>query len=164
MSFSVLYRRSVTSKEEEEREIEAIQKAGFNLSFHRNSPAIKGSVVVGRYSVNPFYRELEVDLTFSGSNLIHDFSGHRYIAKGDYLFDLGWHLTPRTWDRIEDIHPNFNGPFFLKGRNSSRKDLPWGRACFAPDRGSLAKVRDYLEPLVDHEGGILFREWIPFVT
>lgn len=164
MNLSVLYQRSVNSKEGDEREIEAIQKAGFNLSFHRNSPTVKDSIVVGRYSVVPFYRELEEDLVLSGSKLIHNFAGHRYIATGDYLSDLGWDITPRTWDRIEDISPYFSGPFFLKGRTSSRKDLLWGRACFAPNRESLGKVRDYLEPLVDHEGGILIREWVPFVT
>jgi len=96
MNLSVLYQRSVNSKEGDEREIEAIQKAGFNLSFHRNSPTVKDSIVVGRYSVVPFYRELEEDLVLSGSKLIHNFAGHRYIATGDYLSDLGWDITPRV--------------------------------------------------------------------
>ena len=37
-------------------------------------------LVIGRYSVLPFYRELELDLARVGARLINSHKQHRYIA------------------------------------------------------------------------------------
>ncbi len=47
-----------------------------------------GRFVVGRYSVLPFYRELELDLEIMGSRLVNTWGQHRWISEFEYYRDL----------------------------------------------------------------------------
>ncbi len=79
-----------------------------------------GSLVIGRYSVLPFYKELEQELADYGSKLINNFSQHNYVSDlGNWVEDLDG-LTPRTWNRLEDV-PEDGGPFVVKGATNSKK-------------------------------------------
>ncbi len=75
---------------------------------------IKNKIVIGRYSVLPFYKELENDLSYFNSKLINSFREHRYIA------DL------KNWALDVDVELAFgrglaDGPVELTLRQSFRK-------------------------------------------
>lgn len=105
---------------------------------------IKNKIVIGRYSVLPFYKELENDLSYFNSKLINSFREHRYIA------DLkNWALdvdvdeplltahTPRTWLSFQDVPDNI--PLILKGETNSRKDK-WNTHMFAKNKTEAIQI------------------------
>lgn len=97
---------------------------------------LKDSLVIGRYSVLPYYQELERDLLQQGSKLINSHQEHLYIANFEYYFDLEQY-TPTSWFRLEDIRDK-QGPFILKGVTNSRKH-EWNKF-FAKDFDEAVKV------------------------
>lgn len=91
------------------------------------------ALVIGRYSVLPYYDELEMDLASKGSHLINSPTQHHYIADlGNWYRDLQ-DLTPKTWGFADDI-PLDDAPngFVLKGETNSKKFL-WDTHMFAPN-------------------------------
>jgi hypothetical protein len=54
-------------------------------------------LVIGRYSVLPFYREVEADLAVNGCKLINSFAQHCWIANFEYYRHFK-DVTPETWD------------------------------------------------------------------
>jgi hypothetical protein len=120
------------------------------------------SLVIGRYSVLPFYRELEHDIKALGGRLINSGSQHEYIADlRNWVADLG-DLTPKTWYRLEDV-PKDAGPFVLKGLTNSRKDR-WKTHMFAEDWGEMGEVFSRLmdDPLISQQG-VAVRQYVPLV-
>jgi len=120
------------------------------------------ALVVGRYSVMPFYKELCDDLAVINSKLINDYNQHLYIADiKNYEHDLRG-LTPRTYYRMEDV-PDNGGPFVLKGSTSSRKDR-WASHAFAWNKKAAIEVQSRLleDPMIS-EQGIVIRDYIPLV-
>jgi hypothetical protein len=121
-----------------------------------------GSLVIGRYSVLPFYHELEQELGDSGSKLINSFQQHSYIADlGNWVEDLG-NLTPRTWRRLEDI-PDDGGPFVVKGATNSKK-FQWKTHMFAKNKRDAVEVACRLmdDGLICDQH-IYAREYVPLV-
>ena len=81
--------------------------------------ACKGSLVVGRYSVLPYYEELDRDLRLIDS-LGAPVEEHHWISTFDYYREVK-DFTPETWDD-ENIHLcQHDGPFVVKGKRSSKK-------------------------------------------
>ena len=77
-----------------EKELKVCQEY---FPVHRfRSQVPPNSLVIGRYSVLPYYYELEMDLKANGSRLINSHHQHRHIANFDYYQDI-IHLTPKTW-------------------------------------------------------------------
>ena len=117
----------------------------FTTVEQRSDPKItKNSIVIGRYSVLPFYKELENDLGFKDARLINSYREHRYIA------DLkNWALdvddddpkltvyTPRTWLSLQDVPEGI--PLVLKGETNSRKDR-WSTHMFASNKKEAIEV------------------------
>ena len=66
-------------------------------------------LVVGRYSVLPFYSELEKDLEYFGSRLINSYRQHSWIADFDYYEEMRG-LTPKTWTDY-DFHSAPQGSY-----------------------------------------------------
>lgn len=95
------------------------------------------SLVIGRYSVLPYYNELEDELKHKQSSLINSLSQHRYIADiGNYYKDfIG--ITPETWTNLNAIPEN--GPFILKGETNSKKFL-WKTHMFAENKKDAIDV------------------------
>ena len=121
-----------------EEESAAARAAGFEVVTSR-ALVPHGRAVLGRYSVLPYYQELEADLLHQGSRLLQSFRQHRYVADlGNWVGHLEG-LTPATWNRLEDIPPSEPGPFVVKGATNSRKDR-WRTHMFAADRGALRAV------------------------
>lgn len=122
----------------------------------------KDSLVIGRYSVLPFYKELEEDLAFNGSKLINSYQQHCYVADAiNWIYDLG-DLTPKTWTRLEDLPENMS--FVLKGETNSRKH-DWEDLMFAKDKRSAINIHSKLtqDGLIGYQQ-IYIREYIPLKT
>lgn len=138
----ILYRKY--EAEYGDDEIEAMQQH-FPITSHRTD--IKsGDLVIGRYSVLPFYKEQEEDINNVGANLINTYAQHRYIADmGNWYQDLDG-ITPKSWPLSENWgyldqfipHTEF-GPFVVKGETNSRRQK-WFTHMYAHDRGKLKDV------------------------
>lgn len=119
------------------------------------------SLVIGRYSVLPYYKELEQDLLHNNSRLINNYEQHKYIANFDYYFDIE-EFTPKTYFRLEDVPEK--GSFVVKGRTNSRK-FDWNTKMFAQTRADAIKIATelYSDSLLEKQG-IIVREYIPLKT
>lgn len=120
-------------------------------------------LVIGRYSVLPFYRELEQDIRSIGSRLINTHEQHLYVADlQNWVADLGA-LTPATWNRLEDIRGT-TGPFVLKGATNSKK-FQWKTHMFARDWLDAGTVYDRLcEDGLIAQQHIYIRQYLPLTT
>lgn len=127
----ILMRASLT----EESEVTAAQN---HLPVYRlRSQIPPGSLVVGRYSVLPYYKELEEDLTANGSCLVNSYHQHAWIADlREWYQDLHG-LTPKTWFTLAEIPEE--GPFVLKGATNSRK-FEWNTHMFARNKREAIEV------------------------
>lgn len=123
-----------------------------------------GDIVVGRYSVLPYYRELEQDLEARGGVLINNHSQHRWIANFEYYEHVEPYTFP-TWtdENFHTCNPD-NAPFVVKGRTNSRKHQ-WDTHMFAATRQDAVRIAAELcnDPLLG-EQGILYRKYIPLET
>jgi hypothetical protein len=121
-----------------------------------------GMLVIGRYSVLPFYEEQERDVLRAGATLINTYKQHRYIADiMNWYSDLEG-LTPKTWPSLEAALGN--GPFVLKGETNSRK-FQWDTHMFAKDRRAAAEICVELQndSLICSQN-VVVREYIPLYT
>jgi hypothetical protein len=120
-------------------------------------------LIIGRYSVLPFYRELEQDIQYIGARLINTYEQHLYVADlQNWVADLGA-LTPVTWSRLEDINGT-TGPFVLKGATNSKK-FQWKTHMFARDWLEAGTVYDRLcEDGLIAQQRIYIRQYVPLTT
>lgn len=122
-----------------ESEFEECRKIFGQDVYIQRSDIPPNSIVIGRYSVLPFYHELCGDLALNGSKLINTYEQHRYIADlKEWYSDLK-EYTPLTWGNITDIPSSENGPFILKGETNSKK-FQWKTHMFASDRKDAIRV------------------------
>jgi hypothetical protein len=122
----------------------------------------EGDLVIGRYSVLPFYRELEHDIDYIGAKLINTYEQHLYVADlQNWVADLG-DMTPQTWSRLEDIPEQ--GPFVLKGATNSMK-FQWRTHMYATTRRDAFGVYDRLcdDGLISQQQ-IYIRRFVPLHT
>lgn len=134
------------------------------LCIKQRSNVIEGDLVVGRYSVLPYYEELEKDIRVRGGKLINSYKEHRYVANfSNWYYDLE-SLTPKTYFRYSDIPTDYKGSLVLKGETNSRK-FKWNTHMFAEDR-EAAKAVYYklLEDSLIGQQQIVFREFVEFDT
>lgn len=124
----------------------------------------RGSLVVGRYSLLPFYDEMERDVEILGSRLINSYRQHLYVAQLDYARDLE-DVTFATWFRFEDV-PRWarDSPFVVKGRTNSRK-FEWRTRMFAEDFRAAVCIGAELavDGLIGPQGVVL-RQYVPLQT
>jgi len=81
-----------------------------------------GNLVIGRYSVLPFYQEQAEEVEAQGGRLINSVGQHRYVADlGAWYPDLDGYTFP-TWESLEST-PKGQAPFVLKGQTNSMKHL-----------------------------------------
>jgi hypothetical protein len=120
---------------------------------------IQNSLVIGRYSVLPFYAELEKDLKLQGSRLINSHFDHTYIANFDYYYDIE-KLTAKTWFDLKDV-PDEAFPIVVKGRTNSRK-FDWATLMFAKDKRAASLIAHELskDSLIGNQG-LVFRKYLP---
>jgi hypothetical protein len=153
----VLFR---TLPHQDEKELAAIRKY---FDVYESRCEIKpGMLVIGRYSVLPFYREQERDINLMGATLINTHYQHQYIA---HL--MSWYgdlegLTPRSWMNLEECP--IDGPFVLKGATNSRK-FQWDTHMLAKTRKDAAEICVELQndSLLGSQD-IIVREYVPLKT
>ena len=151
----ILYRGIEFEKEE----LEAAN--WFFKPTNRRPDITQGDLVVGRYSLWPFYADQAKDIDYVGAKLINNYNQHLYVADlGNYVMDLG-RLTPRTWRLLEDLPEK--GPFVLKGETNSRKSS-WKRDMYAETKTDAIMIANRLseDSLIGHQK-IYIRQYIPLV-
>jgi len=160
MEYALLFRNDANTDQEFET---ARWVMGGNV-FQLRSSIPDNSIVIGRYSVLPFYKELEEDLLTKGSRLINTHAQHKYIADMEYYQDVK-DFTFKTWfDTHEMMSDPYNGPVVVKGKINSRKH-EWDEKMFAEDKikacvlGSALHCDDLLAPQ-----GIIYRQYVPLET
>lgn len=122
----------------------------------------KPSTIIGRYSVLPYYKEVEDDLLNFGYTLINSYSTHKYIADFLWYSDVK-EYTPKTW--FYDLSQcDYDGPFVVKGRTNSKKNQ-WATKMFAQDkRQALLIASELMSDDNIAQQGIVFREYVPLET
>ena len=125
---------------ETEDEFKTLKNMCPNKVFEQRSAIPEDSLVIGRFSVLPFYVELEKDLAISNSKLINTYSQHRYAADMENWYrDLKDH-TPHTWFTLQEyISDGYNGPVILKGETNSKREL-WRTHMFANNQKEAISV------------------------
>lgn len=157
----VLY-RDQGSPSEDEAERAAILAAFGTPPIRSRLEVRPGDLVIGRYSVLPFYRELEAEVRQLGGHMLNTASQHEYVADiQNWYYDLK-DLTAQTWFRLEDVAGD--GPFVLKGGTNSRKQ-DWATHMFAANRREASRVYSRLasDGLVGRQQ-IVIRRYVPLVT
>lgn len=120
-------------------------------------------LVVGRYSVLPFYNEQSENIEILGGKLVNSYKQHLYVADlGAYVNDLGEDMTPRTWSELSHVNPD-QAPFVLKGQTNSKKHM-WQTHMFANTFEDAKKVYSRLmEDNMIGEQRIYIRKYLPLV-
>jgi hypothetical protein len=131
-----------------------------NINFVKYRSKIQeNSCVIGRYSVLPYYQELEEELKTKNSYLINSHKSHLYIADMEYMNDIA-DYTPETWFigdssfRISNLDEN--SAYVLKGKTNSRKHN-WNTHMFAKNRDDIPRVFGNLmnDSLVKDQGVVI---------
>lgn len=130
----ILFRRGYDDPAEEQ-----IAREHFPMSVFRYVSDLPSKhLVVGRYSVLPFYEEVEHDIEARGCKLINSYRQHRYLAElGSWYRDLQG-ITPETWAHLDAV-PDDAWPCVIKGATNSKKNQ-WSTHMFARDRQAAVEV------------------------
>lgn len=117
------------------------------------------SLVIGRYSVLPYYLELEKDLQNIGSKLINSYQQHKWIADIENWYNELSEFTFPTYFSNWDLLPE--GSYVLKGRTNSRK-TKWQTHMFAATKKDVPIIFEKLltDTLIGDQG-IVVRKYIP---
>lgn len=118
------------------------------------------SLTVGRFSVLPYYHEVNRDVL---DTLINSNSEHEYIVNFDWYEDLRA-ITPETWHEHEFHRCQWEGPFVVKGTVTSKKHL-FNKMMYAPTkRDALRVASDLRQDMHICNQGVLFRKYVPLET
>lgn len=156
METSLLFRRGL----DEEGEFEAATSIIDNVHEYR-SQIPENNLVFARYSVLPFYQELEQELALKNSRLVNSYKQHRYIADIEQWYNDIKEYTPETWFEWHSLE---EGSYVVKGRTNSRK-FQWETSMFAKDLKSLRSVIHNLfqDDMISNQG-LCVRKYVPLVT
>jgi hypothetical protein len=158
MTIRILYR---------DFDIDGAERAAISTHFPDSTDSRmdirKGDVVIGRYSVLPYYAEQERDIKRVGARMLVTHGHHRWIAEMEWAQTLRG-FTPKTWFRAHDLPMDAKGAFVVKGVTNSRKHL-WNTHMFARTRADVGVItarllQDTLIGLQD----IVVREYHPLIT
>jgi hypothetical protein len=153
---AILFRKSLA----EDNEFEICKKYFKDDVIERRSQILRNELVIGRYSVLPYYNELADDLLSYESRLINSYSQHKWIANFDYYNEVK-DYTPETWTSDEFTRCNYPGPFVVKGCTNSRK-FYWNSQMFAKDKSTALKIScDLWQDSMIGMQDIIYRKYIP---
>lgn len=121
------------------------------------------SIVIGRYSVLPFYQELEDELRINNSRLINMHEQHLFISKMQY-YNMIKSYTPETWfNKGYQNVPDSNTGWIVKGETNSKK-FQWNTHMFASNRDELKQVmNNLLEDSFISSQNLIIRKYVPLV-
>lgn len=150
---NILFRNSIETEEE-------FRICSSILPTKEQRTKLDPGLVIGRYSVLPYYTELEKDLATKGCKLINSYHQHNWIANFDY-YEVLKDYTFETWFDIKDT-PDV--PMVVKGRTNSRK-ARWDTHMFAKNREQALLIALELlqDPLLQNQG-IIYRRYVPLQT
>lgn len=153
----IYYRKSETPK----KELECIQESYF-LSTRLLGNIPNNYLVIPRYSLLPFHKELFEEVSLKNSILINTPAMHEYVADLESWYEDLQELTPKSWFRLEDV-PN-EGPFIVKGKTNSRKDR-WKNLMYAENKEEAINIACELmcDSLLGKQG-IVVRKYEQLVT
>lgn len=153
----VYYRKSEMPK----KELECIESTNF-ITTHLIGTIPTNSIVIPRYSLLPFHRDLYEEVSLRGATLINTPAMHEYVADLESWYEDLQELTPKSWFRLEDV-PN-EGPFIVKGKTNSRKDR-WKNLMYAENKEEAINISCELmcDSLLSKQG-IVVRKYEPLVT
>jgi len=143
----------------EEEELFACQKYFLTVRCRTEIP--QGSLVIPRYSMLPFPRELANDVLVLKGQLINTVEQHEYVADiRQYYPDLEG-ITPETrttWANLPQ------GSYVVKGITNSRKH-EWRQRMFAKTREDVPRIANSLldDDLLKSQG-LVVRKYEPLVT
>lgn len=158
MDYQILFRTDSQNEEEFNACCDKIDETKISLS---RSSIGYNKTVIGRYSVLPYYKELEEDLKFTESNLINSYREHLYIANFEYYEDVK-KFTPKTYFALHNV-PN-EGKFVVKGVTNSRK-FDWNTMMFADGKKEAIDIALKLskDGLIGQQD-IIVRDYVPLKT
>lgn len=144
-------------------ELDAIAK---HFPLRRSLDEIQpGDEIMGRFSLKPFYADVEGEIKRRGAQMIVPAAAHAYIEDlGAWYIDFA-DITPKTWLSIEAMDADgYTGPVFIKGRTYSRKH-DWNTHAYAPAREDVDRItanikRDALYGAED----LVYRQFINLKT
>lgn len=145
-------------RQDRDNEAERIVASQYCDVVTQRTSVTEPHLVVGRYSVLPFYKELELDLASRGAYLIHSYQQHRYIATMGWADDLEG-LTPPAY-RDSNFYSAPEGAYVVKGETNSKK-LQWDKKMLARTKSDASRIAS---DLID-DGGLLGQDIVyrPFV-
>ncbi len=144
-------------------EEEELQVARKYLPVYENRGKVPdNSLVIGRYSVLPYYRELEEDLKVGGSKLINTFNQHNYVADMKQWYADLKDFTPRTFFSLSAFKASQpQGSYVLKGQTNSKKQQ-WNTHMFAATPADVDDVhRNLCDDGLIGDQEIYIREYVP---
>lgn len=152
---TILFRKDITTEEEFE-----IAKQYFDVVEFRSDA--KDSLVFGRYSTLPFYKELEQDLKNQNSELINSYKQYNWIADFEW-YEVLEEYTFKTWFNAVELKEE-DAPFIVKGRTNSRKQY-WNTLMFADTKRKAIEIAWELskDALIGHQG-VVFRKFEKLIT
>lgn len=156
MAYKIYYRKSLMEADELAAASKHFETVSLLSDIH------EGDFVIYRYSLYPFPLDQQKEIANIGAHTINTYNQHRYAADlQNYVYDLK-ELTPKTWERLQDI-PEV-GPFILKGETNSRKSN-WKRDMFAPTKKDAIEIHGRLtdDSLIGQQK-IFIREYVPLLT
>ncbi len=136
MNLVFLFRNSYETQEE----LDVLTELAPTATFQSRTLIPPNSLVIGRFSVLPFYKELEEDLKVNNSKLINTYSEHLYIADMQNWYQDLKELTPHTWFSLQSyLSDHYEGPVVLKGATNSKREL-WRTHMFAANKDEARQV------------------------
>jgi len=156
----VLFRKELS----DEGEYEICQEYfGKNNVVNQRTNILRDELVIGRYSVLPYYQELENDIAWMGGKLINSYKQHKWIADFEYYQYLK-DFTPLSWKFSCEPFYDDDGPFVVKGCTNSKK-WQWNTLMYAANKKTAIKIA--AELMSDSYIGsqqIYIRKYIPLKT
>lgn len=155
MGIELLFRRDSDNREEFE-----ISRDYFHVVENRTD--CRNSLVVGRYSVLPFYKELEYDLNNQGCLLLNSYKQHKWIANFEWYDQLSQFTFPTYTD--SNFYKARESEYVVKGRTNSRKHQ-WNRKMFGKNKRAALEIAGEIaaDDLIGPQG-IIYREYVPLKT
>jgi len=132
--------------------------------INRRSKIQKDELIIGRYSVLPYYNELQDDVDYIGAKLINTYKQHRFVADlWNWYYWLS-EYTPKTYNRLEDVPDTTTCGYVVKGETNSKKNL-WDTHMFAASKKDAINIYCDLQNdgLLGHQQ-IYIREYVPLET
>ena len=135
----ILFRAGDQESEDEMAIASAAAGLTEGLRVTQSRVGLRDKLVIGRYSVLPYYKELEADLQSQGSRLANSPRQHEYVAEFEWYRDIEG-MTPKTWFTTLSMPKGpGDGPFVVKGLTNSRK-FEWDTMMYAPTYQDVLRI------------------------